>query len=189
MSFDTLKARARNRCETNILRLYPAWRQTEVYASGTEDDMRRFEAWRDLNTVRFDDLIQEINEAATPADVDVDAGWPLDEGEPSAPASEPPAAPEVPIYPDLSAELADAHAEIESLKATKIFAEQESTVLHPKVLAFLEEERSEGETISDAHDRLEAEYDRLTQRQLNGRATDEDKAERRRLHERLMKGG
>lgn len=65
----SLYHRAAKRCELNILRRYPAWRQAHL----TEADRPLFEAWKAANTEHLQALRGAIVEGDEP---DIDRGWP-----------------------------------------------------------------------------------------------------------------
>lgn len=67
-----LSDRARMRCETHILRYYPAWRQSIIRETG--EGREEFDAFVAANKAHLADLKQRIAEGETPC---IDTGWPV----------------------------------------------------------------------------------------------------------------
>ena len=65
----SLYDRAGQRCEQNILRRYPAWRQANL----TAPDMPEFDAWKAENLAHLKKLRAAILTGASP---DIDRDWP-----------------------------------------------------------------------------------------------------------------
>ena len=89
----SLYHRAADRCEANILRVWPAWRQAHI----TDETRSEFEAWRAVNVAHLQDLRDDIVKGGAP---DIDRGWPDSEPTPTLEQTEAPNDP-----PDLAERL------------------------------------------------------------------------------------
>lgn len=81
----SLYFRAAKRCEQNILRVWPAWRQAHI----TDADRGDFEDWKAVNVAHLRALQDQIVKGGEP---DIDRGWPTG-SIPEQPVPEPAPAP------------------------------------------------------------------------------------------------
>lgn len=70
----TLTERAYQRCEANILRYTPAWKQLEIRLTPDEVELgNSLMAWIEANKAHLNTLLVQIGDGLSP---DIDAGWP-----------------------------------------------------------------------------------------------------------------
>lgn len=138
----SLYDRAARRCEQNILRRYPAWRQAHL----TDSTRPFFDAWKANNVAHLQALRDQIVKGGTP---DIDRGWP-----------DPLSAIQMPKAPMLTA--AEFVAPMEAIKARiderRVPSVTASYTFRP---AFLAEESREGEQLEQTDMRLLGEYEAL----------------------------
>jgi len=156
-----LSERARERCERNILRYFPAWKQAQILFDGTDED-------RD-NMAEF----VAIAEGHVP---DID-DWPeygvspVDEPQPEV-VIERVEVPvevikEVPIEVVKTVENPETEARLEAALAELEAGKQRVDEREPSLdydISFVQEEQNEGEEIHQTYQRLKLEYEELNAR-------------------------
>lgn len=183
-----LSVRAEKRCETHILRHFPAWKQVEIRLSVGEDSERdRMQVFIGLCKEHLTDLKAQIGQGGTPC---IDMGWPDLDAEPETEVEPQIVEVEVPVevpverivekivYRDPPAEstLRKAEAGLEAAQA-KLAARDKTDVVPDE----LQEHVKEGETVAEAKVRFLVLYRDLGNKIMMGRA---EKHEIR-LHESL----
>lgn len=101
----TLSDRAVRRCETNTLRGYPAWKQAEILATGTEEQKAQMQSWIGANKAHLADIRARIADGQA---VCIDSGWP----KPGERVSAKPPEPAPTISPDTLSALEAAQAKL-----------------------------------------------------------------------------
>lgn len=139
----SLYDRAGQRCEQNILRRYPAWRQANL----TEADRPEFDAWVQWNKAHLSSLRDQIVRGETP---DIDRGWPTG----TAPAFLVPEGPKPSV--------------VEVMESAKQAIDRVAERREPEIRAsysfkpeFLAEEAQEGEDLKATDMRLLQTYEQL----------------------------
>jgi hypothetical protein len=176
----SLYFRAAKRCEQNILRVWPAWRQAHI----TDADRGEFEDWKAANVAHLRDLQDQIVKGGEP---DIDRGWPTgtvpEQPEPE-PAPDAEAAKEA-LMRGLD-KLEEKHAEMQA-KAQEI-ERQEGDMFDTSQLQDL---IRENEPHAEAQRRWQSDYNQLLNRLVDSRLPPLSPTEReyqRRLQAALYMG-